>query len=143
MKPITPEQLRCLNTIVSKFKIAKDDKEMMVLGFSGGRATSSKDLWFDEASAMIKHLKANDPNAASVQRMKGKILYLAHEMGWYVENSKRNSKGKLQLDLQRIDNWCLKYGYIKRKFDNYSYEELPKLVTQFHDYVYQDYLKKI
>ena len=92
---------------------------------------------------MIKHLKANDPYAASVQRMKGKILFLAHEMGWYVEGSKRNSKGKLQLDLQRIDNWCLKFGYIKRKFDNYSFEELPKLVTQFKEYVYKDYLKKI
>ncbi|MCX6210119.1 MAG: hypothetical protein NTZ59_11660 [Bacteroidetes bacterium] len=70
---ITKQQLVCINTIISKRNIAKEDKEVMVMGFTGGRATSSKELTYDEATAMIKHLKDNDPHKAAIEKMKGKL----------------------------------------------------------------------
>ncbi len=135
---ISKQQLVCINTIISKRNIAKEDKEVMVQGFSAGRATSSKDLTFDEAAEMIKHLKDNDPHKDSIEKMKGKMMYYAREMGWY----KINGKGKQVCDVQAIDNWCMKFGSVKRKLDSYTFEELPTILTQFQ-FVYKDYLKRI
>jgi hypothetical protein len=135
---ITKQQLVCINTIISKRNIGKEAKEVMVQGFSGGRASSSKDLTFAEAAAMIKHLKQNDPHKASVEKMKGKILYYAREMGW----TKTNANGKQVCDVKAIDNWCLKFGCVKRKLDSYTFDELTKVLTQFQ-FVYKDYLKRI
>lgn len=137
-RAITREQLVCINTIISKRKIPKEDKEVMVLGFTAGRATSSKDLTADEAREMIKHLRDNDPHAASIERMKGKMMYYAREMGW----TKTNTKNKKVCDVAAIDNWCQKFGKVKRKLDSYTFEELPDILTQFQ-FVYKDYLKRI
>lgn len=137
MKKITPAQLKCINTIISKQKISKDHKQMIIAGFSVGRTESSRDLYYEEAVAVIKHLKETDPNAAAADKMRKKMLYFAHEMGW-----KKLKNGKLVADIQRIDNWCLQFGYIKRKLDNYSYQELPKLVSQFQA-VYSHYIQSL
>lgn len=134
IKPITPAQLRKINTMVSKGSINKETKEAMVLGFSRGRCSSSKDLYFSEASQFIKHLAAGDPNRQAADKMRGKILYYAHEMGWHKFKS-----GRHIADVKRVDEWCLKYGYIKRKLDSYSYQELPRLVSQF-EAVYKNYI---
>lgn len=137
-RTLSTEQLRCINTIISKRNIAKEDKEVMVQGFTGNRATSSKELTFDEAAALIKHLRDNDPHKASIEKMKGKMMYYAREMGW----NKINAKGKQVCDVKAIDNWCLKFGKVKRKLDSYTFDELPTILTQFQ-FVYKDYLKRI
>jgi hypothetical protein len=134
VKQITPAQLRKINTIISKRGISKETKEAMVLGFSAGRSNSSRNLYFIEASELIKHLEAGDPQKEAINRMRGKVLYYAHEMGWHTFKS-----GKYVADVIRVDSWCLKYGYIKRKLDGYSFLELPRLVSQF-EAVYQSFL---
>jgi len=133
LNQITPQQLKCANTLVSQLGIDKEAKGVMIMGFTGGRSDSSKELTYNEAAAFIKHLKGLDPNKAGAEKMRNKILYYAHEMGWHI-------KGTTKIDMQRVDNWCLTKGYIKRKLDNYSYEELPKLVSQF-EAVYKYFLK--
>lgn len=137
MKPITRAQLVCINTIISKQKVTKDVKEMMVAGFTAGRSVSTKDLYYQEAAMMISHLKAKDPNKDAAEKMRRKILYFAHEMGWV-----KLKNGKLVADIQRVDEWCLKFGHVKRKLDNYTYQELPKLVSQFQA-VYKHYIQSL
>jgi hypothetical protein len=134
MIPVTPAQLRKINTIISKRGISKDAKEAIMLGFTAGRSASSKDLRYAEASELIKHLEAGDPNREAAEKMRGKILYYAHEMGWHTFKN-----GRFVADVKRIDEWCLKYGYMKRKLDGYSYQELPRLVSQF-EAVYKHYI---
>jgi len=137
LKQLTPAQLKCINTIVSKQNINKEIKQLIIGGFTAGRSTSSKDLCYEEAVAVIKHLKQNDPNREGADKMRKKILYYAHEMGW-----QQLKNGKLVADLRRIDLWCLQFGYLKRKLDNYSYQELPKLVSQFES-MYKHYIKSL
>lgn len=137
INPITPAQLRKINTMISKRGISKDAKEAMMLGFTAGRSSSSKELHFNEAAELIKHLEAGDPNRESAEKMRGKILYYAHEMGWHTLKN-----GRYVADILRVDEWCLKYGYIKRKLDGYSYQELPRLVSQF-EAVYKHYISNL
>ena len=119
--------------MVSKRGITKGDKATIVEGFSIGRCTSSKGLYYHEAAAMIKHLHTLQPHAAEAAKMRGKVLYYAHEMNW-------RQHGKV--DMPRIDGWCNKFGYLHKDLDQYEYAELPKLLTQF-EAVYNHYLKTL
>lgn len=110
----------------------------MVAGFSGGRTESSKDLLFEEAVLMIRHLEQTDPNYPAIEKMRRKVLYYAHQMGW----QKASASGKLRVDMQRVDEWCKTYGYLKKPLNNYTYKELPKLLSQI-EAVYKSVLKTL
>lgn len=143
MQTITPQQLKCFNTIVSNQKISKDDKETMVLGISGGRATSSKDLFFNEAAALIGHLKKATPIMPDEgHKMRGKILSICHTLGWYkaVNGEWVMVNGKKLLDYDRINAFCLKAG--KKRLDKFDLKELQKMIYIFEK-VEEDYLSKI
>ena len=152
---ITKDQLKCLHTIISKAGIPLERKVDMCMGFSDGRTTSSRELYDYEAKAMIAHLKSLDPEEKGKQKMIGKILYYAHEMQWTVwsrksevgslksENRKPITDNRhLVADIDRINAWCEKYSYLKKKLDDYTYSELPKLVSQFQN-VYKSFLKTL
>lgn len=49
---------------------------------------------------------------------------------------------KPKVDMDHVNAWCIKHGYLKKKLDNYTYSELPKLVSQFEE-VYRGYLRSI
>ena len=59
-------------------------------------------------------------------------------MGWV----RQNKAGRTVADGQRFDAWALKSSYLKKKLNQYSYAELPKLVYQFEQ-VYKHFLKSI
>jgi hypothetical protein len=130
--PITISQLTAIHTLLSKHSL-KDEKASIVEAFSAGRTTSSKELRFAEAAALIGHLKSLEPTVGGAEKMRNKILSMAHEMNWRHEGTQR-------VDMDHVNNWCLSRGYIKKKLDDYTYNELPKLVTQFEE-VYKSYLK--
>lgn len=132
---ITPAQLTCINIMLNKLKIDKDIKEAMVLGFSNNRSTSSRDLYLLEAKAMIRHLKELDPEEKAAEVMRRKIISRAHEMGW--------KKPDGAIDMKRLDDWCIKYSYLKKKINQYQYKELPMLVTIFEEKVYKQFLNAL
>lgn len=137
-KPITPQQLKKISTIISKAGISKEAKVAMVQGFTYNRETSTTKMYFDEASFMIKHLETLNPQKQGIAKMKGKMLYYAREMGWV----KTGQGGKLVADVLQVDKWCLTYGTIKRKLDGYTYNELTVILTQFEK-VYKSFLNSI
>lgn len=145
--PITPAKLKAIHTLLSKYKIDKEAKAAMVYGFSGGRCTSTKDLTDAEAVLLLRHLQAHDPNRAAVEKMKGKIFYYCHEMGWTAPSQPPPEGGggaptRMVVDMKRLDAWCLKYSYLHKKLDYYRYNELPKLVSQF-EALYKHFLLSI
>lgn len=137
MQPITTEQIKAISAACAKMRFGKDTKAAMVESFSDGRCTSTKDLTKDEARAMLMKLNDMQPVDPVMLKMKNKIFYYAHEMGW----TKLNAAGKLVADGTRVDGWCLNYSYLKKKLNNYTYKELPKLVSQF-EAVYKHFLNK-
>lgn len=138
-RQLTVSQITCIQTLLTKHGL-RDEKESIVESFSGGRTTSLRELRITEAQMLIGHLKSLEPSNARAERMRNKILSIAHEMGWYT--SPTSPRAERKLDMRRVNNWCLKYGYLHKLLDEYTYEELPKLVTQFEE-VYKDMLRKV
>lgn len=133
-KAITPQQLKCISTLIARRGIAADDKKVMVAGFSNQRCHSSRLLYYHEAFALIKHLQTLQPHQAAAAKMRNKILYYAHEMNW------ENAPG--HVDMQRVDNWCIKFSYLHKKLNQYEYQELPRLISQMQQ-VYKHYLANL
>lgn len=112
------------------------NKDDLVNSFTRGRSTSRRDLTNQEAINLIAYLESGgSPEIMKAEVMKSKLISMAHEMHWKLPNGK--------IDMDRVNNWCEKFGYLKKKLDDYVYRELPKLLTQFEMGPYRDYLKKV
>ena len=137
---ISPEQLKCLHTLFSRLGISGDTKLAII-----SPATITRELSFSEAGALIKRLKEqqnslNPARHAKAEKMRRKIISMAHEIGWQKPGTALASP---KADIKRIDDWCRKFGYLKKALDNYTCEELPQLVTQFEYGPYKHYFFKL
>lgn len=112
-------------------------KKELVSSFTSGRSDSSRDMTDQEARDLISYLEGSKTTPDPADRMRKKVISMAREIGWEI----RNNNGKVA-DMQRIRNWVTKYGYLKKPLNDYTANELPRLVTQFEK-VYQDFLHKV
>jgi hypothetical protein len=135
MANINSNQLKAIHTLLGMHGL-KDEKESIVNAFTGGRTGSSKELKYKEAAALIGHLKSLEPTNGRADKMRNKILSMAHEMNWCLEG------GNNIVDMDHVNNWCIHYGHAKKKLDDYKYNELPTLVSQFEE-VYKRHLKGV
>ncbi|MBS1641565.1 MAG: hypothetical protein JSR11_03720 [Bacteroidetes bacterium] len=117
-------------------------KEIIVSGFSNGRTTHISNLASVEISELIKYLKTQDPDEKKAEQMRRKIIAIARSMGWQQQVVDGAGKLILKADMKRIDNWCLNFGYLHKKLNQYLYNELPKLVSQI-EMIQKNYLKKL
>ncbi len=131
-----PKKLKAIHTLFSKHNIKdKEDKSSIIYSITGGRTTSTRELTDSEANGLLAHLQSLDGTADRSEKMRRKIIRLAHEMGW-------KRQGSTKIDMKRINAWCAKSGYLHKPLDDYSYSELPKLVSQFEK-VHADYISKL
>lgn len=132
---------------IGKCRIPKENVKDLVYSFTNGRETSTTKLTSEECNAMMDHLwkmyekmkhveglKANAEDDAKGQRMRRKIISICHEMDWRREGGK--------IDMYRINEFCMKRGFAKKRLNDYSSQELPKLVTQFEMLLKDYYAKK-
>ncbi|AEL23868.1 hypothetical protein [Cyclobacterium marinum] len=107
-----------------------EEKDAVVLEYTGGRTTHLTEMRYGETNALIKFLAGPSKKDA----MTGKILSMAHEMGWELPGGK--------VDVQRVNAWCMKYTSCKQPLDKIPMNELPKVVTVF-ERVYMSFMKGI
>lgn len=129
---ITPLQIKRISTMLSLLNL-NEQKDLLVSSFTQGRTISRKEMTYHEASLMITFLQNEvAKDQASANQMRRKIIAKAHNMGW------ETTPGKV--DIERLNAWCRTSSYLKKELNEYTYAELPKLVSQF-DNVYKSYLK--
>jgi hypothetical protein len=113
----------------------------LVLSFSHGRTDNSAELTDQEVDDLINHLSTkapekHGPTRSGVdykgQQMRRRILSLCHTIGW---NSINPQTSKHEIDWDRLNGWMSKYGYLHKKLNEYTFKELPRLVTQFEHMV--------
>lgn len=116
------------------------DREEIIAAFTDGRTTSLKELTDAELNKLVNILNSQNNIYRSKNaghKMRRKIISMAHEMGWH-----NLINGKWVADMRSINTWCLQKSYLKKELNKYTYNELPKLVSQFEN-VYKSFLKKV
>ncbi|TZF81802.1 hypothetical protein FW774_17245 [Pedobacter sp. BS3] len=128
----TKKQNAMIGYLLNRLKVDSETKEELIYTYSDGRTTHISQLTGTEAAAVIQMLVngAKLPETAA-SRMRRKILSLAHELGW--KTTEKNAAGKYKVDIKRVNNWCKQYGYLHKPLDEYTADELPRLVTQFEN----------
>lgn len=138
---ISKQDIIIIQTLLSRCNL-RAQKTVLLQGFSDGRAEHVNELSSAQAGEFIRFLRRRqqaierqraDPRAASIDRMKGKILSMAHEMNWRLPTGK--------IDMKTVNGWCRKYGYMHKPLDDYEYAELPALITQFEK-MYIQFIKR-
>lgn len=132
MNPALNQQLHGLLTQAG----LNEQKAALVSSYTQGRSESSKDLTNEEAKQMIGYLaNVANVNGEAAQKMRRKIISMAHEMHWHLI-------GTQKIDMDRLNGWCANFGFGKKVLNKYTYMELPKLVTQFTA-IYKHYLSNL
>jgi hypothetical protein len=119
------------------YPVEKEEKEALVRLFTRQRESSTKGLTDAEADKVIDYLRgmcANQDKHPPGNLMRRHIIAMAHEMKWETQDGKA--------DMKRINGWCVHYGFGKKPLNDYEYDELPQLVTQFKN-VYNSFLNGI
>lgn len=124
-----------LRAALAKQGIDEEGKSELVLSATDNRTSSIREMKTVEAIAMLRALNGqqDDYQPDKKLKMKRKILAYCHEMGWEL--------GTGAVDMRRVNDYCLKKGYLNKPFNGYAVGELPKLVQQFQQ-MHRAYLKK-
>jgi hypothetical protein len=109
-------------------------RHAIVWDYSNGRTESSKELTDPEVLKIIHDLERGFSELDRTDKMRKKIISQGHEMGWEYPGGK--------IDIDRLNAWCVKFGYLHKALNKYAYAELPALVTQF-EAVYNSFIESL
>jgi len=149
MRMITKSQIAAIYTTLREKKLI-DEKPNLISQFTAGRTTNCTQMTETEAREFLMKLNAPEDNSKMIR----KLFAMAHEIGWIksrmtLEGSVAATKPttteynlQTRKDYTTLHSWINKYGYLKKPLNNYTYKELPKLVSQFEFGPYKDYLSK-
>ena len=121
----TPEQNIRFHKLLGLLCIDADEKRELVYNASNGRCSSSAELTYTEMYELIEHLQSlqnSSPDQQKASRMRKKIMSIFHELRYETKNG--------QLDYGRINGWMVKSSYLHKFLNDYTVQELPRLVTQ-------------
>ena len=138
------KQNRQLWAIVNQLKIDKEQVEELVYQYSEGRTKSTRELSVQEFSSLTNHLEAIKkgmtkapevkPTATDpADKQRKKFLSTCYDLKWTTDG---------KLNWIKINEWLQQYGYLHKPLNNYTIEELPKLVTQIETLLKKDYAKR-
>lgn len=72
IKLITPAQLKKIQTMFTKLGVEKEDKMAIIDHLTNGRATSTKDITFDEAKYLVNFLTGQiEPDKSQRKKQSG------------------------------------------------------------------------
>ena len=125
MAEITKAQIKCIKAVVNKLGV---DGASITVGVSMGRTEHVKELTVQEGTAMIRALKAMDPDEKSADKQRKKIIGMAYQRAGLAQHATQQQKRAV---VDWLNGWCKQYGYLKKGLDSYTNDELPKLVSQF------------
>ena len=106
-----------LHVLLNKLKIDAEGKAGMVSQYTNGRTDRSSKMTIDECQLLINQLNHDaSPRNGESDKLRKKIISMCHEMGWELEGGKA--------DMNRINQFCIKTGYLHKGLNDYQYDEL-------------------
>lgn len=140
-----------------------EERGALVKQFTNERTESSKELTDEECYALINYLRetlgqiplqmkgrTHQGTAKKCDTMRKAMLNLGYNMRFDQKPTPEVTRDKLELatiyrsrvNVYWVNQWCLKYSYLKKGLNQYSYEEMPRLIKQF-EMVYESFLKSV
>lgn len=143
LRKATAKQVAAINAELHRQGLLNRKSEM-VDAFTNGRTDHSPEMTIDEARALLSNLYQTKGDMNVSTRLMSKLFAMAHEMGWIPEITVvEGLKLIKKKNYQRVHDWVEKYGYLKKPLREYTYKELPKLVSIFENNIYNTYISNL
>lgn len=126
MKPISKAQISKFHVLLSQLKL-QESKADFIAEFSKGRATSTKDLSMQEATAMLNFISEYDP----CNKMRRKVYALAYESGIIYGDTPEDKK----MNHVKLSNFLIEKGTVKKQLAKMNKAELIKTINQFEQII--------
>lgn len=126
---MTPKQLKFVTSLLNREGILFA-AETIAVEFSNNRTNELAALTYTETQNLINAYRNKTP----ADKMRGKILSMAHEMRW------ETPKGKVDID--KLNAWCVKSTPSHTDFNGISLKDLPIVVSIFEK-MYKSFLKQL
>ena len=88
----------------------------------------------------MKQYKVNSRDFKKGDKMRKRLLSMCYQLGSPWSNYD-GMLDKMMINKSHLNNWMLKSSYLHKSLNDYTYAELPKLITQFEN-LFKSYLKK-
>ena len=136
VKPINTQQIIKFNALLRELLLGEDIKRDLIYQFTKGRSDRTNDMHYEEARMMISHLEdqkspslaKKQQDADAGQRMRRKIISIAHQLGWTDLKT-----GKV--DMNRLNSFLVQRGAVRgpkiKTINDYNNRDLSVIVTQF------------
>ncbi len=116
-------KLRILHAILAK-KGLMDEKKSIILQHTKERTDSAAKMTESELTSLIDFFSISKPSTKeSANNMRRKIIAICASTMQMVTEGKP--------DMRKIYDFVQENGYLSKELNQYSYDELPKLVSQF------------
>ena len=125
---MTQNQINLVQKLVKDAGL-KQSENQLAEKFSHGRVSTYAAMNYKETQLLIRSFIK--PNKAD--KMRKKILSMAHEMGWELLDGR--------VDFERLNNWCVKHTPSHKPFEDIPNKDLPLTVTIMSK-VYKTFLKR-
>lgn len=109
-------------------------KQQLVRLYTNGRTGTTTEMTQKEAQDLIEFLKRQGHSPSKSDTMRKKIIHFAHLMEWKLPDGRA--------DMKRINEWCIKSGQFHKPLNSHTFEELPRLVSQFEQML-KSYLNSV
>ncbi|WP_163175733.1 hypothetical protein [Bacteroides sp. 51] len=130
-KPLTPAQLKMIQTLFSKQGFEKEDKADIISKLTNGRAASTKDVTFSEAKYLIAYLKGEIKPQKDYpekrQRIYDQIYALSRDIGICYGETEEDDL----MNAAKLNRFCRERGTVKKDLTEMSLFELRKTLNQF------------
>ena len=129
--------------ISAKLMFDADMRQQAVLSYTDGRTIKLTEMTGTESKRMRTDLNKKVPQIQTTiggkiaDNMRKKIIALCREMGM----EKQDSTGSAVANMSKVYAFVKKIGYGKKNLNNYTQEELPKLVSQI-EIIHKEYIEK-
>lgn len=140
---ITPKQVKAIRAAMAAKKLL-EHKEQIVDSYTKGRTTHISEMHISEAGQLLTYLNGLPKEANPKSKLMSKLFAMCHEMGWIKSTTVVDGPEiKIKKDYSAVYNWVAKYGYLKKPLRDYTYNELPKLVTQLEKHIYEPFIQNL
>ncbi len=135
-KPITPLQLRALHAACHTARMNEEARHSMIYSFTSGRTSSSKELSFDEARALISRLNVQeDERLREYRRKEGaklcrSIYALSFDISFLNKGFSSDTEEEKQMNLAKLNVFARSRSKSRKNIAQMSLDELADLKRQ-------------
>lgn len=129
-KTITPQQLRALHAACRTARIDEEARHSMIYASTSGRTSSSKDLTFDEARAIISKLNVQeDERLREYKRKEGAklcraIYALSFDISFLNKGFSSDTDEEKQMNLAKLNIFARGRSKARKNISQMSLDEL-------------------